>query len=62
VLAAGADFQLLGPRRTMIESTVPVIAVVAVRTGCGKSQTARIGQTKPSLREIPAGVVERVLI
>jgi len=41
VLAAGADFQLLGPRRTMLQAAVPVIAVVAVRTGCGKSQTAR---------------------
>lgn len=41
VLAAGADFQLTGPRRTMLRSARPVIAVSAVRTGCGKSQTAR---------------------
>jgi predicted GTPase len=41
VLAAGADFVLLGPRRTMLRAPVPVIAVSAVRTGCGKSQTAR---------------------
>jgi predicted GTPase len=41
VLALGADFLLLGPRRTMLSSTKPVIAVTAVRTGCGKSQTAR---------------------
>jgi predicted GTPase len=40
-LAAGADFALLGPRRTMLESRRPVIAVSAVRTGCGKSQTVR---------------------
>jgi predicted GTPase len=40
-LAAGADFSLLGPARTQIEARVPVIAVSAVRTGCGKSQTAR---------------------
>jgi predicted GTPase len=40
-LAAGADFSLLGPNRTMLEAHVPVIAVSAVRTGCGKSQTAR---------------------
>ena len=40
-LAAGADFVLLGPRRTMIEARVPVVAVSAVRTGCGKSPTAR---------------------
>ena len=40
-LAAGADFMLLGPARTQIVARVPVIAVSAVRTGCGKSQTAR---------------------
>jgi predicted GTPase len=40
-LAAGADFTLLGPRRTMLTSSVPVIAVTAVRTGCGKSAIAR---------------------
>lgn len=41
VLAAGADFILLGPTKTMLTAQVPVIAVSAVRTGCGKSQTAR---------------------
>jgi predicted GTPase len=40
-LAAGADFELLGPKRTMLESTRPVVAVCAVRTGSGKSQTSR---------------------
>jgi predicted GTPase len=40
-LAAGADFALLGPRRTMLRSRLPVIAVSAVRTGAGKSQTVR---------------------
>ncbi len=40
-LACGADFSLLGPRRTMLRAARPVIAVSAVRTGCGKSQTAR---------------------
>ena len=40
-LAAGADFRLLGPRATMLESTKPVVAVCAVRTGSGKSQTSR---------------------
>jgi len=40
-LATGADFALLGPARTMLRASVPVIAVSAVRTGCGKSQTAR---------------------
>jgi predicted GTPase len=37
----GADFKLLGAKDTMLKSTVPVIAVVAVRTGSGKSQTSR---------------------
>jgi predicted GTPase len=41
VLAAGANFILLGPRETMIKSKLPVISVCAVRTGCGKSQTSR---------------------
>ena len=41
VLAAGADFQLLGPGKTEIKSTKPVVAVCAVRTGSGKSQTTR---------------------
>jgi len=41
VMAAGADFGLLGPRNTQVKSTKPVIAVCAVRTGCGKSQTSR---------------------
>jgi predicted GTPase len=40
-LAVGADFALLGPKRTMLKSRLPVIAVSAVRTGCGKSQTSR---------------------
>jgi len=41
VNAAGANFMLLGPDATMVKSTKPVIAVGAVRTGCGKSQTSR---------------------
>ena len=41
VLAAGADFKLMGPDKTMIEAKKPVIAVGAIRTGCGKSQTTR---------------------
>ncbi len=40
-MAAGADFTLLGPKRTMIRSRRPVVAVCAVRTGAGKSQTSR---------------------
>ena len=41
VNAAGANFVLLGPADTMIKSTKPLIAVGAIRTGCGKSQTSR---------------------
>ena len=41
VLSCGADFRLLGPRATMIRSRKPVVAVCAVRTGAGKSQTTR---------------------
>ena len=41
VNTAGANFVLLGPRDTMVKSTKPLIAVGAVRTGCGKSQTSR---------------------
>jgi len=41
VMAAGASFTLLGPSDTQIRSTKPVVAVCAVRTGAGKSQTAR---------------------
>ncbi|RKZ25951.1 GTPase [bacterium] len=40
-MAAGADFWLLGPESTMLRSEKPVVAVCAVRTGCGKSQTTR---------------------
>jgi predicted GTPase len=41
VIAAGADFRLLGGKVTMLESEKPVVAVCAVRTGSGKSQTTR---------------------
>jgi predicted GTPase len=41
VLALGADFELLGPARTMLRAAIPVVAVSAVRTGCGKSPIAR---------------------
>ncbi|MCD6531180.1 GTPase, partial [bacterium] len=40
-MSAGASFHLLGPGDTMLRSKKPVIAVCAVRTGCGKSQTTR---------------------
>jgi predicted GTPase len=41
VLAAGADFRLVGPRASMLKARVPVVSVCAVRTGSGKSQTTR---------------------
>ncbi len=41
VLAAGADFRLLGMRNTQVKSTKPVVSIGAVRTGAGKSQTTR---------------------
>ena len=41
VHAAGADFRLLGPNSTMLKAKKPVVAVTAVRTGVGKSQTTR---------------------
>jgi len=41
VEAAGASFMLLGPNDTQVKSTKPVVAVCAVRTGSGKSQTSR---------------------
>ncbi len=41
VLAAGADFRLMGSRETQVKSTKPVISICAVRTGSGKSQTTR---------------------
>jgi predicted GTPase len=53
--ALGADFRLLGPDHTMVRSTKPVIAVCAVRTGSGKSQTSRKIQTM--LREAGKKVV-----
>jgi len=41
VLAAGADFRLMGPKATQVRSSKPVVSVCAVRTGSGKSQTTR---------------------
>jgi len=41
VNSSGPDMRLMGPKTTMLKSTKPVIAVCAVRTGCGKSQTSR---------------------
>lgn len=41
VNAAGADFVLIGTAKTLLKSSKPVVAICAVRTGCGKSQTTR---------------------
>jgi predicted GTPase len=41
-VAAGADFWLLGSGRTQIRSSVPVVSICAVRTGCGKSPVSRL--------------------
>jgi len=56
-LAAGADFTLLGPERTMIAAGKPVIAVSAVRTGCGKSPVSRWLSRELRLRGLRAAVV-----
>jgi predicted GTPase len=55
-LAAGADFELLGPRRTMLPTSRPVVAVCAVRTGCGKSAVSR------RIVEILRGLERRVVV
>lgn len=54
-LAAGADFRILGPKATMLEALVPVVAVCAARTGAGKSQTTR--RVVRALREAGRRVV-----
>jgi predicted GTPase len=41
VMASGANFMMMGTEKTWIKSKKPVVAVCAVRTGCGKSQTTR---------------------
>ncbi len=41
VVAAGADFAVLGAESTMVKAKVPVVSICAIRTGCGKSQTTR---------------------
>lgn len=55
VLACGADFKMLGAVRTMIKSKKLVVAVCAVRTGCGKSQTSR--RIATLLKELGKSVV-----
>ena len=57
VLAAGADFSLLGPGSTMLKAGVPVISVCAVRTGCGKSQIARYLSGQLAQRDLSAAAI-----
>lgn len=57
VLAARADFALLGPAATQLRSRRPVIAVTAVRTGCGKSQVSRYLATLLKRRGLRVGVI-----
>ena len=68
VASLGPDFMLMGPKTTMIKSKVPVIAVNAVRTGSGKSQTTRkvcevlkaLGKRVVAIRHpMPYGELER---
>ncbi len=56
-LAAGADFKLLGPGATMLRSRRPVVAVCAVRTGSGKSQTSRFVARALEARGLKVAVV-----
>ncbi len=71
VLAAGADFRLMGPHATMLRSSKPVVAVCAVRTGSGKSQTTRyvasvlrsLGQRVVAIRHpMPYGDLARQVV
>ena len=55
VLACGADFRLMGPRTTMLKSTLPVVSVCAVRTGAGKSTVSR--SVSKSLKKLLGRVV-----
>ena len=55
-MTAGADYMLLGARHTMVESTRPVVAVCAARTGSGKSQTSR------RVAEILTGLGKKVIV
>ncbi|MGH2606056.1 MAG: cyclic 2,3-diphosphoglycerate synthase [Anaerolineales bacterium] len=71
VLAAGADFLLLGPAATQLASTKPVISVCAARTGSGKSQTSRrvasilrqLGRSVAAIRHpMPYGDLRRQIV
>ncbi len=55
VLACGADFRLMGPKTTMLKSSLPVVSVCAVRTGAGKSTVSR--SVSRSLKKLVGRVV-----
>ena len=57
VLAAGANFMLLGPNQTQLESKRKVISICAVRTGCGKSQTTRYIVEHLQKKNIPFAII-----
>jgi len=57
VLSTGADFKILGPRKTMLDSIKPVIAVTAVKTGAGKSTVSRALVREFTSRGIKVAVV-----
>lgn len=56
-LAAGADFHVVGPEEMQLEASVPVVAVDAVRTGCGKSQASRAFATELDSRGLDVAVI-----
>jgi predicted GTPase len=56
-IAAGADFEIRGPETAMLDASVPVIAVDAVRTGCGKSQVSRALADELQSRGVEPAVV-----
>ncbi|WP_188878658.1 GTPase [Halarchaeum grantii] len=56
-LAAGADFEILGPRSVQVDVDAPVVAVNAVRTGCGKSQVAGAFADELDARGLDVAVV-----
>lgn len=56
-LAGGAAFVLPGPRATMLAASVPVVAICAVRTGCGKSQTTRWLAARIRARGLRVGII-----
>lgn len=57
VLAAGANFVLLGPDETMLKCSKPVISICAVRTGVGKSQVTRFLSTRLKQKGIRVAVI-----